>query len=129
MKIVKLPNKSDFVRTRVMKRWGGIYLDEDIYLLKDLSVLRHAGFQNVVGRQAYGAICPALFLSMPENELITAYHALQDSVFDGGWSTHAVELLERLVLEFSDRDRQVLVLEQEAFFPGSLGRCWHVFIK
>lgn len=75
-KIVKLSNKSDFVRTRVMKRWDGIYLDEDIYLLKDLSVLRHAGFQNVMERQAYGAICPVLFLSMPENEMIMAYHAL-----------------------------------------------------
>ena len=55
-----------------MKRWGRIYLDED-YLLKDLSVLRHAGFQNVMERQAYGAICPVLFLSMPENEMIMLY--------------------------------------------------------
>jgi hypothetical protein len=115
--IVKLANQGDFIRTRVLITWGGIYLDEDVYLLKDLSELRHAGFHNVVGSQEGGAICPGMILSAPGNDLITAYHDLQDTVFDGAWSTHSVDLLTRLVSEFATRNQQVLVLEQDAFFP------------
>lgn len=119
--IYNLPNKSDFVRTRVMKKWGGIYMDEDVYLLKDLGPLRKTGFQNVLGRQAGGDICPGLFLSYPENDMITAYHALQDRAFDGGWATHAVGLLSQLAVQFAGRDKNVLVLEQDAFFPLGWG--------
>lgn len=119
--VTLLPNHSDFVRTRVMKKWGGIYMDEDVYLLKDLASLRRTGFQNVVGRQSGGDICCALFLSTPENDMITAYHALQDRAFDGSWATHAIGLLTRLAVEFSGRDENVLVLEQDAFFPFGWG--------
>jgi hypothetical protein len=44
-------HQSDFVRTRVMKRLGGIYLDEDAYVVRDVVSLRQAGFRNVVGKQ------------------------------------------------------------------------------
>ena len=49
--IDKLPNQSDFVRTVVLSDLGGIYLDEDSYVLRDLSPFRAAGFDNVVGMQ------------------------------------------------------------------------------
>ena len=52
--IDKLPNQSDFVRTAVMVKQGGIYLDDDAYVLRDLKPLRTLGFENVVGRQANG---------------------------------------------------------------------------
>src|SRR5205814_1162878 len=111
-----LPHKADFLRTRVMKKWGGIYLDQDAYVIRDLAPLRYTGFQLVVGGAVEGT-GNGMFLSTPENEMITAYHALQDTVFDGGWVTHSVVLLSRLVTEFVVIDSQVLVLEQEAFFP------------
>ena len=105
------------MRTEVLKRWGGIYMDEDIYVLKDLSDLRYSGFHNVVGKEWHGLINNGMILSVPESELITAFNALQDRVFDGGWSTHGVELLSRIVSQFAMREYQVLILEQSAFFP------------
>ena len=49
--ISKLPNQSDFVRTVVLGELGGIYLDDDSYVLRDLKPLRNLGFDNVIGQQ------------------------------------------------------------------------------
>ena len=120
-KIDKLPNKSDFIRTDVLKTYGGIYLDDDSYVLRDLRPFRYLGFEMVTGRQGNGQICPAALLSTPNNKMIIAYHALQDRVFDGGWATHATDLLTSLVVDFAEPDHQSLILPQDTFFPGS----WH----
>jgi mannosyltransferase OCH1-like enzyme len=117
--IQKLSHKSDFIRTMVMKKYGGIYLDEDSYVLKDFAPLRRAGFRNVVGRQHDKQIGCAIFLSTPENRLINAYQAQQHTAFNGGWITHAVILLSDLVNQFASIAGEVLVLEQNAFFPLS----------
>ena len=52
--ITKLPNQSDFVRTKVLSELGGIYLDDDSYVLRDLKPLRETGFKNIVGFQKNG---------------------------------------------------------------------------
>ena len=116
--IAKLPNQSDFVRTEVLQIFGGIYLDADAYVLRDLKPLRSVGFENVVGRQENGELCPAVILSTPKNNMMQAYHALQDSVFNpGSWAGHATGLLSRLVIDFKYPDHQVLILPQDTFFP------------
>ena len=118
-KIDKLPNQSDFVRTDVLRKFGGVYLDDDVYILRDLQHLRHLGFEIVTGRQMNGQLCPAVLLSTPENAIITAYHALQDLIFDGGWATHATDLLTALVYDFAQLESTSLVLPVDSFFPGS----------
>ena len=118
-KIDALANMSDFIRTQALIMHGGVFLDEDSYVLRDLKPLRRIGFENVVGRQAGGKICPAILLSTRNNTLMKAYHALQDVIFDGEWATHATELLSTLTNDFSPTDNQVLELEQDAFFPSS----------
>lgn len=50
---------------------------------------------------------------------MSAYHTLQDSIFDGEWQTHATTLLTALVRDFQQPEGQVLVLDQESFFPLS----------
>ena len=117
--IHELPNQSDFVRTDVLEQHGGIYLDDDAYVLRDLAPLRNLPFQNIVGRQAGGQVCPAVLLASPRNRLMSVYHTLQDSIFDGEWQTHATTLLTALVRDFQQPDGQVLVLDTEAFFPLS----------
>ena len=49
--IDKLPNQSDFVRTIVLGGIGGIYLDDDSYVLRDLKPFRTLGYDNVLGQQ------------------------------------------------------------------------------
>jgi hypothetical protein len=96
---------------------GGIYIDEDIYILKDLTPLRLAGFHNVVGRQYKGGINNGMILSTPASALITAFDALQNDAFDGQWATHSIDLFTRLVSDFAPWQNEVLVMEQDAFFP------------
>ena len=117
--IDKLPKQSDFVRTGVLKKFGGVYLDIDAYILRDLRPLRHLGFEVVTGRQQGGQLCPAVILSTPNNAMITAYHALQDQTFDRGWATHATHLLTALVYDFAESGYMSLILPVDTFFPGS----------
>jgi len=119
MEISWLPNQSDFVRTEVLERLGGIYLDDDAYILRDLKPFYRLGFENIVGIQSDGQICPAVVMSTPHNNMMIAYRALQDSAFDGTWAHHATYLLSALVRAFQFPAYQVLVLSQATFFPLS----------
>ena len=116
--IPKLPNQSDFVRTGILREFGGIYLDEDAYVLRDLAPLRRMGFQNVVGYQLNGQICPAVILSTPGNKLMEWYHALQHKAINPNrWALHATDLLSTLAMDFQEPSDQVLVLPHNTFFP------------
>lgn len=101
-----------------MRRWGGIYLDTDAYVIRDLAPLRRAGFKNVVGRQMDKKVACGTFLSVPGSDLVTAYNMLQPLIYNGEWTPHSVDLMTTLAHDFSARDKEVLILEQEAFFPG-----------
>ena len=114
-----LANQSDFVRTSVLVKYGGIYLDDDIYILRDLKPLRQVGFENILGLQQWTEICPAVIMATKDNILMRTYHELQDTVFDGSWANHAVGLLSTLAREFSPYTRQVLITHKETFFPFS----------
>ena len=114
-----LANKSDFVRTSVLVKYGGIYLDDDVYVLRDLKPFRQAGFENVIGLQGGTAICPAVIMATKDNDLMHTYHEIQDIVFDGSWANHAVALLSTLAREFSPYANQVLITHKDTFFPFS----------
>lgn len=117
--IRNLAHRADFLRTKMLKEHGGLYLDHDVYVLKDMSPLRHMGFENVVGMQKNNEICNAVLLCAPGNEMIVSYDILEDSVFDGSWDAHSVLLLTTIHAEYSARENSVLSLPQHAFFPGS----------
>ena len=117
--IEKLPHQSDFVRTEVLSNFGGVYLDDDAYVLRDLKRFRYAGFENVVGQQLNGQICNAVILSSMGNKMIKAYRALQDTVFDNSWERHSIELLTTLANEFQIPDKHVLILPQDTLFPSA----------
>ena len=119
--IEKLAHQADFIRTEMLKGYGGLYLDDDAYVLRNMAPLRQLGFQNVVGVQADGNVCNAVMLAAqgPRNLMLEAYYQLQDKVFDGGWTTHSVDLLASLTRAFSAHENQVLTLHRHAFFSGS----------
>lgn len=71
-------NRSDFVRTRIMHEHGGIYLDFDAYILRDVHALRKSGFATVVGRQMDGRVGCGMFLGRAGTRLSRAYSELQD---------------------------------------------------
>ena len=117
--IENLPHRSDFVRADILQKFGGIYLDDDVYLLRELHTLRHIGYESIVGRQSGGNICNAVIMSTPGNKMITAYNALMNPIYDGGWETHSVFLLTSVAQEFASVGNQVMILPQDTFFPLS----------
>jgi len=116
---IHLAHQSVFIRTKVVTKYGGVYLDEDMYIVKDLADLRRAGFRTVLGLGRYRGIIPGMFLGMPGSELIKLYGSLQDAAFDGEWTTARVDLLTRLVPLFAGRPHEVLILDERSFFPLS----------
>ena len=51
--------------------------------------------------------------------MITAYNALMNPIYDGGWETHSVFLLTSVAREFANVGNQVMIVPQETFFPLS----------
>jgi hypothetical protein len=122
--ITQYAHKSDFIRTRVMAKYGGIYLDDDAWVIRDLAPLRRFGFDNIFGRQWDTNLCQAFWMSTPNNTLMRAFALLQESEFDGSWVRASNELLTNLVKDVRGlgHDRHALILDRDAFFPGQWNR-------
>lgn len=120
VKIDQYAHRSDFVRTVVMARLGGIYLDDDAWVLRDLTPLRRAGFDNVFSLDEGARIAQAAFLSRPLNPLMLAFAKMQDVVFNGEWLRASNDLVTALMVHFSraEGSKSALTLEKDAFFPG-----------
>lgn len=113
-----MAHRSDFARTLILREQGGIYLDHDAYVIKDLTPLRQSGFKTVIGEQPDRKPINAVMMSAPEAEFMTAFTLLQDKVFvTGHWTMHSIDLLTWLARDFSGRDdgEQALLLSREAF--------------
>ncbi|KAK0736271.1 hypothetical protein B0T21DRAFT_401808 [Apiosordaria backusii] len=117
--IQNMEHKSDFVRVAQVHSHGGIYLDFDVHVLRDLSLLRKSGFKAIAGRQLGGQINSGTFMSVPHSKLITLWKKKTGEVYTGGWTDHSNEVItavgERLVRE----PGEMLIMEREAFAPGS----------
>lgn len=121
--LVHYAHRSDFIRTRVMAKFGGVYLDDDAWVLRDLTPLRRAGFDNVWSLDEGARIAQAAWLCKPLNPLMVAFARLQDVVFNGEWLRASGDLVTALMQHFArlPGDRSSLVLEKDAFFPGHWG--------
>jgi Glycosyltransferase sugar-binding region containing DXD motif len=119
VKIKYVQNKSDFVRAKVVHEYGGIYLDWDVHALRDFKPLREAGFANVVGLQKHGAVGTGCILAVKGSELMRLWLKNEHIVYDGEWITHAVILLNKMARRLAAIPREVLILDESAFAPGS----------
>lgn len=93
--IQDLVHRSDFVRSRVLKKWGGLYLDDDAYVVRDLKPLRDSGFKTIAGRQKGGQISNAVMMAAPQSDVISIFDTLQDRLFEGEGTKHSIDLLSR----------------------------------
>lgn len=119
VKILNLPNKSDFIRAQVGHEFGGVYFDFDVLPLRDFAPLRTMGFANVVGTEKYAMIGTGITLSVKGSELMRIWLKYEHVVYDGGWVTHAGVLLSTLVHRIGSIPYEVLTLDKQAFSPSS----------
>jgi mannosyltransferase OCH1-like enzyme len=65
LKISRIEHVSDFARMQLLHHYGGIYMDSDVYPLRDVRPLRESGFLNIVGTEAPGTINNGFMISRP----------------------------------------------------------------
>lgn len=119
--LANMEHRSDFVRVQAVHDLGGVYIDWDVHALRDLRPLRESGFRAVAGRQLGGQVNSGTFLSAKGGRMITLWREQMHKVYTGGWTTHSNEVItrvgQRLVGE--PGGREMLIMEREAFAPGS----------
>lgn len=114
-----IAHKTDFTRIDVLEKYGGIYLDDDSYILRPLHQFLKTGFENVFGAQLGGEICPSAILSTKGNKFNKIFLKLMDLEFDGSWTKHSVHLMTTMTPDFHHQPHQILRLPQQTFFPYS----------
>ncbi|KAK6069753.1 hypothetical protein SCUP234_10508 [Seiridium cupressi] len=119
--ITNVEHRSDMVRFDQVYEKGGLYLDFDVYALRDASALREAGFNNVLGRQNDGQLNNGCFMSQPKSALGYLMKRDQWTTFDGGWLTHSVSLLTHISERLVRTPGEVLILDQLAMAPWGWG--------
>ncbi|KAL2133648.1 hypothetical protein VTI74DRAFT_1963 [Chaetomium olivicolor] len=119
VELQNMEHRSDFVRVAAVHDLGGVYIDWDVYALRDIKVLRESGFRSVAGRQMGGQLNSGTFMAVQGGRMIKLWMERMHQVYDGGWTTHSNAALstvgERLVRE----EGEVLILDREAFAPGN----------
>lgn len=119
--IAGLEHKSDFVRAEAVYKHGGMYLDFDVYALRDIKPLRKAGFANVLGRQKLGQINSGCWMSQKGSVLMKMWVEGQNKVYDGKWTTHSNILLTSLSESLVPKEGgdEILILDIKSFAPSS----------
>jgi hypothetical protein len=90
-----------------------------VHTLRDIKSLREAGFANVMGLQKYGDVGTGCYMAVKGSELMRLWLKNEHVVYDGGWITHAVTLLNKLSRRLAALPREVLILEETAFAASS----------
>lgn len=124
-----LEHKSDFMRLDVLRNWGGIYLDTDVIVLRDMTDLRRSGFASVVSPsmvrvwknvvETLGFLNNGVMMATPGSMLIDLFWHASHQFFDGNWTTASTSLLTDLANRLTNVPGQVLVLQPSAFSPVS----------
>lgn len=136
-----MAHRADFVRIEVLRDFGGLYLDTDAIVLRDMQSLRKSGFANILGGAVdYGSesqssyINNGVMMARKGSLLMRLWHQAAHKFFDGGWVTASVflvtDIADRLVAVLGE----VLVLHPRAFAPVSAeamdqSNMWHPRLK
>ncbi|CAG9982264.1 unnamed protein product [Clonostachys byssicola] len=116
--IQSIEHKSDFVRVQAVYDYGGIYIDMDVFPLRDIKDLRQCGYGAVAGRQHAGELNSGTFMSIKGGRVMKRWMERMTRVYDGQWTTHSNIALTH-VGERTEEGCDIQILHQDAFAPGS----------
>jgi hypothetical protein len=118
-KLAEMEHKSDFVRVKAVHDLGGIYIDWDVHALRDIAPLRESGFRAIAGRQSGGEVNSGTFMSAREAKMMKLWMKEMHRVYTGDWTSHSNAVITRVGQRLVREPREMLILEQDAFAPGS----------
>ena len=122
-------HRTDIARLEVLDRYGGIYLDLDVLVLKSfddlLSNPEQAEAIMAWENQQYQAICNAVILAPVHSRFLRRVHQSYQSFNSSCWACHSVLLIGQLATIYS---REVQILPSNAFFAPSWSRVEELYV-
>ncbi|KAJ3316848.1 hypothetical protein HDU76_001513 [Blyttiomyces sp. JEL0837] len=113
-KVVKYAHKADVVRLQILMEYGGIYLDSDVFVYRNLDPLLHHDF--VIGKEEDIGAANAVILANRHSKFLKGWYNSYRT-FDGlDWNAHSVKLPLRLAKEMPEH---VCVMPRVSFFYPS----------
>jgi len=114
-------NKTDFIRADILLSMGGVYVDWDVCALRDIRPLRESGFNTVIGRMEGRQlqVNSGTILARKGAKLVGLYLQRMHEVYDGTYTAHSNILLTGISEHLAREQGEVLILDQNAFTPGS----------
>lgn len=115
---VKWPQyKADIARLQILLKEGGVYLDNDMLLLKDIDHLRCG--KVVMSGESKTALTNAFIMAPPNDPFLAVWlERMVERIHSGVWADHSVVLAAELAREMPDK---INVLSSDAFIPFD----WH----
>ncbi|KAF4591939.1 glycosyl transferase [Ophiocordyceps camponoti-floridani] len=112
-------HRSDFVRVQAVRHLGGVYLDFDAHVLRDIRPLLRAGFDAVAGREADDLLVSGVFMAKKGARLVDLWYDEMHRVYDGNWTTHSNDAMTRIGQSLVSHPGEMLILDRAALAPGS----------
>lgn len=107
---------SDYARIAILEKYGGVYLDTDMLIIKPISTLIE-GKVCVLGEEEPGVISAGMIAAEPNNNFIKEVKSYYDK------NTSLQETIPRILTSLYDaqyyKDPNITVLTFEAFYPFS----------
>lgn len=110
-------HRSDIVRMDVLKTYGGIYMDNDILVLRPFDELRH--YEMTIGLQLSTQICNGVVIAASNSAFLDEWFNSYVDVDFKCWDCHSVQKPSHMMLENEKIRREVNVLGTVAIFEPS----------
>lgn len=94
--IRNIEHKSDFIRVKAAHDLGGVYIDFDVYPLRDINALRECNFRVIAGRQVDVQVNSRAFMAARGSEMLRLWMRGMHGRYTGGGTTHSNEVLTRV---------------------------------
>ncbi|KAJ3331848.1 hypothetical protein HDU76_002043 [Blyttiomyces sp. JEL0837] len=93
-------HKADVLRLHVLMKYGGIYLDSDVFIYRSLDPLLHHEF--VMAKEDFHGMANAFILAHSESKFLRSWYGRYKDFDDKVWSEHSVFLPLRMLGEMPE---------------------------
>jgi predicted O-linked N-acetylglucosamine transferase (SPINDLY family) len=120
IKLANYAHKADVLRLQKLIEYGGIYLDIDVWTIKNFDNLLNINKSCIMGYQCkntkFEGLCNAVIIAQPNSLFLQKWYELYDNYNPNEWDTLSVYAPKLLAEQFSDL---IHIESQNSFFPYS----------
>jgi hypothetical protein len=104
-------HKADIIRLEALLKYGGIYLDMDVFVLRPFDAILVHDF--VMGREQGIGLCNAVILANKESPFLRRWYESYRDFNQSDWNRHSVRLPAEMARSHPD---EITVLDDHKFF-------------